>query len=74
LLARAADGVVYVAEASGVPVRGIKAAVERLRTSRSRIVGVILTKLKQSGATEYGYGVAYGYGLAYGGADKASNA
>lgn len=63
LLAQIVDGVVFVVEADGVPVRGIRTALERLRGGKAHLLGVILTKLKKQQAS-YGYG--YGYGDRYG--------
>ena len=63
LLSRAVEGVVFVVEADGVPVRGIRSALARLRAAQSRIFGVVLTKLQQRHA---GYGYGYGYGYNYG--------
>ena len=61
LLSRAVEGCVFVVEAEGVAVRGIKAALNRLHSVHAHLYGVVLTKLKrrQSG---YGYGYVYGYG------------
>jgi capsular exopolysaccharide synthesis family protein len=63
LLARAVEGCVYVIEADGVPVRGIREALNRLRQADSRIFGVVLTKVETAQA---GYGYGYGYGYEYG--------
>jgi Mrp family chromosome partitioning ATPase len=63
LLAQIVDGVVFVVEADGVPVRGIRTALDRLRGGKAHLLGVILTKLKKQQAA-YGYG--YGYGDRYG--------
>ena len=61
LLSRAVEGVVFVVESDGVPVRGIRQALARLRAAHARIFGVVLTKLHQRHAG-YGYGYGYGYG------------
>ena len=63
LLSRAVEGVVFVVEADGVPVRGIRSALQRLHAAHGRIFGVVLTKLQQRHA---GYGYGYGYGYRYG--------
>ena len=67
LLAAVAEGVVYIVEANGVRLRGIRAALSRLVSAHAHILGVLLTKhnLRHS---FYGYGYDYGYG--YGRADK----
>jgi capsular exopolysaccharide synthesis family protein len=63
ILAGAVEGCVYVIESEGVPVRGIRDALNRLRQVNAHIFGVVLTKVAIS-ATGYGYG--YGYGYEYG--------
>jgi capsular exopolysaccharide synthesis family protein len=65
ILAGAVEGCIYVIEAEGVPVRGIRASINRLRQVNAQILGVVLTKLSTS-ASGYGYG--YGYGYEYGSA------
>jgi len=60
LLARATEGVVYVVEAGGAPMRGVAASIDRLRASQARLFGGVLTKMKRE--TGYGYGYGYGYG------------
>ena len=53
----------FVVEADGVPVRGIRSALQRLRAAQGHIFGVVLTKLQQRHAGYgYGYGHSYGYG------------
>ena len=59
LLSRAVEGCVFVVEAEGVPIRGIRSALDRLNNVQARIFGVVLTKLKQR---QSGYGYGYGYG------------
>jgi polysaccharide biosynthesis transport protein len=63
LLSRAVEGCVFVAEAEGVAVRGIKAALSRLHSVQAHIFGAVLTKLNSRQA---GYGYGYGYGDGYG--------
>jgi polysaccharide biosynthesis transport protein len=63
LLSRAVEGCVFVVEAEGVAVRGVKASLGRLQSVHAHTFGVVLTKLKQRQA---GYGYGYGYGYAYG--------
>ena len=63
LLSRAVEGCVFVVEAEGVAVRGIKTSLDRLRSVHAHIFGAILTKLKtRQAGYGYGYGYAYGYG------------
>jgi polysaccharide biosynthesis transport protein len=63
LLSRAVEGCVFVVEAEGVAVRGIKSSLGRLQSVHAHVFGVILTKLKQR---QSGYGYGYGYGDNYG--------
>jgi hypothetical protein len=44
----------------------VRDALKRLRASRTRIIGALLTKLDARHAA-YGYGYAYEYDYAYGG-------
>jgi capsular exopolysaccharide synthesis family protein len=67
LLSGSVEGCIFVVEAEGVSVRGVKAALERLHAVHAHVLGVILTKLKQRQAG-YGYGYSYGYG--YGSSDE----
>ena len=76
LLSRAVEGVVFVVESDGVPVRGIRAALARLRAAHARTFGVVLTKLNQQHAGYgygYGYGQGYGYGYGQGKDEKAAS-
>lgn len=68
LLSRAVEGCVYVVQAEGVAVRGLRASLARLQASHAHIYGAVLTKLKQKQA---GYGYGYGYGTRYGEAGAA---
>jgi polysaccharide biosynthesis transport protein len=61
LLSRAVEGCIFVVEAEGVAVRGIKASLGRLQSVHAHVFGVVLTKLKQR-QSGYGYGYGYGYG------------
>jgi polysaccharide biosynthesis transport protein len=67
LLTRAVEGCVFVAEAEGVAVRGLKASLSRLHSVNAHIFGVVLTKLS---ARQAGYGYGYGYGDDYGDTNK----
>ena len=60
LLADAVEGVIYTIEASGVKMRGIQSAIQRVRSSRAHIFGGIVTKV-QPQHSGYGYGYAYQY-------------
>lgn len=63
LLARAVEGCVFVIEAEGVAVRGIKSSLERLKSVHAHVFGAVLTKLKHKHAGYgYGYGNSYSYG------------
>jgi capsular exopolysaccharide synthesis family protein len=59
LLSRAVEGCIFVVEAEGVAVRGVKSSLGRLQSVHAHVFGVILTKLKHRQA---GYGYGYGYG------------
>jgi polysaccharide biosynthesis transport protein len=63
LLSRVVEGCIFVAEAEGVAVRGIKAALGRLRSVQGHVLGLVMTKLHHEHA---GYGYGYGYGYEYG--------
>lgn len=70
LLSRAVEGCVFVVEAEGVPVRGLRSVLARLHQAQATIFGVIVTKLDRRQAG-YGYGYGYGYGFNYGKLDAA---
>lgn len=61
LLSRAVEGCAFVVEAEGVPVRGLRTALARLRQAQARMYGVIVSRFNQDRAG-YGYGYGYGYG------------
>ncbi|WP_294095501.1 polysaccharide biosynthesis tyrosine autokinase [Sphingomonas sp.] len=63
LLGSTVEGCVFVIQAGDVPLRGIRAALQRLRMVNTHIFGAVLTKLSQRDA---GYGYGYGYGSSYG--------
>jgi len=67
LIARAVEGCVYVVEAEGVAVRGIRSALDRIQAVQGHVFGVVLTKLN---AKHAGYGYGYGYGHGYGDRDE----
>ncbi len=67
ILGAVAHGMVFVVEAQGIRVRLVQNALDRLRSSRANLVGVILTKFDARRAkTGYDYGYGYGYGEVYG--------
>lgn len=71
LLSRLVEGCVFVIEAKGVSVRGVRASLDRLRAVNAHILGGVLTKLEhRDAAFGYGYGYGYGSGYGYGGAEK----
>lgn len=63
LLARVAEGTVFVMESGRTKASQARIAVKRLMAVNASIIGAVLTKLDQS-ATGYGYG--YGYDYEYG--------
>jgi len=67
LLAARVDGTVLVVEAGGTGRNVVRGAINRLRVSNARILGVILTKFDaRKGVHGYGYGYGYGYDYDYG--------
>lgn len=66
VLGHLADGMLLVIEAGGPRVDHVRDALKRLRASRTRVIGALLTKLDARHAA-YGYGYAYEYDYAYGG-------
>jgi polysaccharide biosynthesis transport protein len=60
LIGRVVQAVVYIVEAGGVSVRGINAALDRLRSANAPLIGVIVTKLDKD-TSAYGYGYDYSY-------------
>jgi polysaccharide biosynthesis transport protein len=66
LLSRAVEGCIFVIEAEGVAVRGLKASIGRLQSVNAHLFGAILTKLRNQ---QSGYGYGYGYGYSYGAND-----
>ena len=46
LLSGAVQGCVFVIEAEGVALRGVKSALGRLQSAHAHILGAVLTKLK----------------------------
>lgn len=63
LLASICDGVVLIVEAGGAPTSATCGAIHRLRASRAKLLGGLMTKhdIKTRG-NGYGYGYGYGYG------------
>ena len=66
VLGHLADGTLLVIEVGGPRIDHVRDALKRLRASRARIIGALLTKLDARHAA-YGYGYAYEYDYAYGG-------
>ncbi len=63
LIANAVEACIFVVEAEGVAIRGLRAALNRLQMMNAHVVGVVLTKLSHRQANfGYGYGYGYGYG------------
>lgn len=63
LLARAADGTVFVMEAGRTRSTQARQALDRLRSVQAHILGAVLTKLDRK---KSGYGYGYGYSYRYG--------
>lgn len=70
LLARVAEGTVFVMESGRTKASQARSAVKRLMAVNASIIGAVLTKLDQS-ATGYGYG--YGYDYEYGNEHRAGS-
>lgn len=64
LLAAASSTVVFVVESGKTRTRGAIEALNRLEATGANVLGAVLTKATETGAS-YGYG-RYGYGYAYG--------
>ena len=60
LISRTVEGVVFVMETGAVSVRGLRAALDRLRAAGAPLVGAVMTKFSEKHA-EYGYGYSYRY-------------
>jgi capsular exopolysaccharide synthesis family protein len=61
LIASVAEGTVFVVESHATSASLAQAAVSRLRDSRAKLLGALLTKFEPKRA-QYGYGYEYGYG------------
>lgn len=61
LLGRSVEGTVLVIQAEGAAIRIIRAALQRLLISQTRVLGVVVTKVN-FGRFGYGYSYDYGYG------------
>lgn len=70
LIARVVEGMIYVIEAERTSARAAQAALARLRESRARVLGAIMTKYR---AKRTGYGYGYGYGYGHDDADRRGN-
>ena len=58
LIASTVEGVVLVVEAQRVPIRAIRASVQRLGSVNARIFGAVVTRYRAN-VTSYGYGYDY---------------
>jgi Mrp family chromosome partitioning ATPase len=65
LITTAVEGVVFVIESRATPISMARVAISRLRETRAKLVGVLLTKFEAKKA-QYGYGYEYGYGYGSG--------
>jgi Mrp family chromosome partitioning ATPase len=63
LIARAAEGTVFVIEAARTRSSQARHALDRLTAVRAHILGAVLTKLDSRSS---GYGEGYGYSYKYG--------
>ncbi|HEX4199636.1 MAG TPA: polysaccharide biosynthesis tyrosine autokinase [Caulobacteraceae bacterium] len=73
LLANAVDATALVIEAGSMRQAVIKATIARLRGSRARLLGAVLTKFdarKTASSYGYGAGASYAYSYEYGGGHK----
>ena len=61
LLGKAVEGTVLVVQAEGPAIRIIRAALQRLLISQTRVLGVVVTKVN-FGRFGYGYSYDYSYG------------
>ena len=68
IISAKADGTIIVVEAGGVNYPLIQKVRDRLISSNSRILGVVLNKVDRSrkSYSSYKYGKEYGYGYNYG--------
>ncbi|MEO5772681.1 MAG: polysaccharide biosynthesis tyrosine autokinase [Sphingomicrobium sp.] len=64
LLAKSADGTVFVVESASTRSSQARQAIERLRMIRANLIGAVLTKLDSK---RVGYGSDYGYHYRYSG-------
>ena len=60
LIASKVEGLVYAIESHGIRSRQVETALGRLSSSKSRLLGAILTKF-EARKSHYGYGYEYGY-------------
>jgi capsular exopolysaccharide synthesis family protein len=61
LIGSVVEGVLFVTESHSTPITMARIAISRLRESKSRVLGVLMTKFAAEKA-QYGYGYDYGYG------------
>jgi capsular exopolysaccharide synthesis family protein len=65
LIASQVEGTIFVLESHATSSTTAKMAVSRLRESKARLLGALLTKFEPQKA-QYGYGYGYDYGYGYG--------
>lgn len=66
MIAKLADGIIYVIRQDYVKISNIMNAIQNLSYSKTKILGCVLN-LAESGVSGYGYGAyGYGYGYSYG--------
>lgn len=73
LIAGTVEGVALVIEAQRVPIRAIRASVQRLQSVNARIFGAVLTRYRAS-LMSYGYGYDYNNFYSYEADQRASAA
>lgn len=69
LIGRTVEGCLFIIEPGRAPVRGIRAALHRLRMVGATVLGAVVTKIdpsRQQYGYSYGYGYGYGNGYGYG--------
>jgi succinoglycan biosynthesis transport protein ExoP len=67
LIARAAEGTIFVVESGRTRASQAREAIRRLVGVKAHVLGAVLTKLN---SRSYGYGYGYGYNYDYGTAKK----
>jgi polysaccharide biosynthesis transport protein len=71
LISRTVEGVIFVMEPGKVSLRGLRAALDRLRAAGAPLLGAVMSKF---GEKDAGYGYGYSYSYTYGSnSDEARN-